>query len=274
MDEIVLNDQSEVSKTLVFPLYLRARESQRSDALIKDDRAVALIEKISYDFSKFKYEDHDQVGIVLRTRKIDRHAQDFLTRHPDGVVVHIGCGLDFRFERVDNGQVEWYDLDFPTVIKLRQGISSEEGERHHLLGCSVLENAWMETLSVHRPRPFLFIAEGVFVYFEEAQVKSLFMNIKDHFPGAELVFDMSSPLIVWLNNLRTSRIRSGIRYHWGMKRAKDLESWGEDIHLLDEWYIFDESVPRLGASHRWMRNIPQLAKSLGIIHIQLGKASA
>jgi len=32
-------------------------------------------------------------------------------------VVHIGCGLDSRFERVEwYGRVEWYDLDLPEVL--------------------------------------------------------------------------------------------------------------------------------------------------------------
>ena len=43
--------------------------------------------------------------------------------------------------------------------------------------------------SVHRGRPFLFLAEGVFMYFTEAQVKSLVLTLRDHFPGAELVND-------------------------------------------------------------------------------------
>jgi len=44
--------------------------------------------------------------VILKGREFDRFAQDFLSRHPDGVVVHIGCGLDTRFERVDNGRVD------------------------------------------------------------------------------------------------------------------------------------------------------------------------
>ncbi len=41
-------------------------------------------------------------------------------------------------------------------------------ERYHLLGCSVLEDAWLEAVSVHRQRPFLFLAEGVFMYFDRS----------------------------------------------------------------------------------------------------------
>jgi O-methyltransferase involved in polyketide biosynthesis len=52
--------------------------------------------------------------------EFDRRTQAFLARVPAAVVVHIGCGLDTRFERVDNGQVEWYGLDLPEVIELRR----------------------------------------------------------------------------------------------------------------------------------------------------------
>lgn len=73
----------------------------------------------------------------MLTREIDRYARDFLSRHPEAAVVHIGCGLDSRFERVDNGKVEWYDLDLPDVIELRRKFIGDEGERYHLLDCSV-----------------------------------------------------------------------------------------------------------------------------------------
>lgn len=80
-------------------------------------------------------------------------------------MVHIGCGLDWRFERVAerNGQVNWFDLDLPDVIDLRRKLIGGEGEGYRVLGCSVLDNAWLETASAHHQRPFLFLAEGVFM---------------------------------------------------------------------------------------------------------------
>ena len=47
MSEIANQNLSGVSETLLLPLYIRAMESQRPDALIKDDQAVALIEKLN-----------------------------------------------------------------------------------------------------------------------------------------------------------------------------------------------------------------------------------
>jgi O-methyltransferase involved in polyketide biosynthesis len=258
-----------VAETLLFPLYFRALETRRPDALLKDENAVTLIAQINHDFSHFKFDSEDQVTIILRNREFDRRARDFLARHPQAVVVHLGCGLDTRFERVDNGRVEWYDLDLPEVIELRKQLIGGEKERYHLLACSLLAEDWPAMLGVHRQASFLFLAEGVFMYFREAQVKALLFSLQRHFPGAELVFDTQSPYVIWANNIRYARSKVATRFHWGLTRGKDLESWGKGIHFLDEWFIFDHPEPRL-AHIRWMRHIPALAKAMGIFHYRLG----
>jgi len=167
MSETTNQDLSGVAETLLIILYLRAMESQRPDALIKDEKAVELVTHMSYDFDRIRQiplSEGNKVVAVLRDREIDRYARDFLSRHPEAVVVHIGCGLDSRFERVAecNSQVEWYDLDLPDVIELHRKFIGDERDRYHLLGCSVFDSAWMDTVSAHRQRPFLFLAEGVF----------------------------------------------------------------------------------------------------------------
>jgi methyltransferase (TIGR00027 family) len=262
---------SGVPETLLITLYTRAMESQRPDALIRDEQAVALVTQMNYDFSRIKQikmDEEDKVAIVLRNREFDRYAQAFLARHPEAAVVHMGCGLDSRFERVDNGQVEWYDLDLPDVIELRRKFIGGEGERYHLLAYSAFEPAWLDIVSARRTRPFLFLAEGVLMYFEEAQIRSLVLALQEHFPGAELVFDAFSPFTVRANNLRLALTKYGARYHWALKRGKDLERWDDGIRLLSEWFPFDHPEPRL-AHIRWMRHVPLFARMMGIYHYRL-----
>ncbi len=272
MSEITFQSQNDVAETLFFPLYCRAIEAQRSDALIKDDKAIALVRQINYDFSRIKLRAHDRLAIILRLREFDRYTRDFLARYPEAVVVHIGCGLDTRFERVDNGKLEWYDLDLPEVIELRRKLIGGEGARHHFLGCSVFDSAWLNTVSVHRQRPFLFLAEGILPYFEEAQVKSLVLTLQERFPGAELVCNAIAPFVVWTNNLQLAFSKVSARFHWGLKRGKDLESWSDGICLLDECFYLDCPELRLGAQQR-MRRIPLLAKAAGVYHYRLGKTA-
>ena len=254
-------------------------ESQRADALIKDEKAVALVKKISgdglYDFSRIRplhLSEADKLVVILRNQEFDRITRDFLVRNPQAVVVHIGCGFDTRFERVDNGQMEWYDLDLPDIIELRRKLVGGEGARHHVLACSVLERVWLDKVGAHHPSPFLFLVEGVFMYFEEAQVKSLVLKLRDRFPGAELVFDALSPLHVRRHNLQMFASRLNLYVQWGLWHGQEIERWGDGIHLLDEWGFFDDRTPRLDHI-RWLRSIEALARTLRIYHFQLGKTA-
>jgi hypothetical protein len=72
----------------------------------------------------------------------------------------------------------------------------------------------------------------------EAQVKSLVIKLRNHFPGAELVFDAWKPFEVWFGNLVP-----GDLLRWGFWRGQEIEVWGGpstslktgNILLLDEW---------------------------------------
>src|SRR5512139_2456211 len=220
MPELTAQSLSGVPKTLLIPLCYRAMETQRPDALIKDEKAVELVKQLSsdgpirYDSDWIKQTPMAEANKVMRimlVREMDRYARDFLSRHREAVVVHIGCGLDTRFDRVAerNDRVEWYDLDLPDVIELRRKLVGGEGARHHFLACSVFDSDWLGEIDAHRPRPVLFVAEGVFMYYDETQVKSLVLTMKEHFPGAELVFDAYSPFLKWTHNLRVTRKRIG-----------------------------------------------------------------
>lgn len=280
MSETTAQNLTGVAETLLFTLYVRAMEAQRPDALMKDEKAVALVAQLDYDFSRLKQlrmDEDDKTSLILRNREFDRYAQAFLARNPQAVVVHIGCGLDARFDRVAdrNCQVEWYDLDLPEVIELRRKLLGGEGPRHHFLACSALDPAWLEAVSAHGPRPYLFLAEGVLMYIEEAQVKALVLRLRDRFPGAELVFDAFSPYLVRMSNLRMALTKMGARYHWGLADGRELEHWGNadkgdsGIRLVDEWGYFDHPEPRLAHVY-WMRHIPLFARILRIYHYQLG----
>jgi O-methyltransferase involved in polyketide biosynthesis len=269
MSQTIKENLDGVAETLLITLYARATESKRPDALIHDEKAVAMVEQMDRDFSRLKLHGHDEVAVILRLREFDRFARDFLAAHPDGVVVHIGCGLDTRFERIDNGRVEWFDLDMPDVIELRRQLIGGERERYHLLSGSVFDLAWLKLVSHHRPRPFLFIAEGVFPYFEEAQIKSLVQTLQKEFPNAELVFDAHTPFVIWADNLRLASTKVKARLHFALKHGRDVESWGAGVHMLEEWFYFTDDEPRTRA-YRWMSRIPLLGKSTGIFHYQLG----
>ncbi|MDB5101470.1 MAG: tcmP, partial [Cyanobacteria bacterium RYN_339] len=109
-----------VEETLLIPLWARAAETRRGDALIRDDRAVELVEQIDYDFKKLSWDWTTQVGVAIRTEILDDATRAFLAKHPDGLIINIAAGLDTRFYRLDNGQLHWVDVDLPNSMALRR----------------------------------------------------------------------------------------------------------------------------------------------------------
>jgi O-methyltransferase involved in polyketide biosynthesis len=270
MPEKIIQNLDGVSETLLMTLYVRARESQRPNGMIKDDQAVQMVERLARDFSRLRLQRHDEVAVIMRMRRFDDHVRDFLNRNPDTVVVHVGCGLDTRFERVDNGRVEWFDLDLPDVMELRRKLVSIESDRYHPLAASVFDDGWMDEVSRYKPCPFMFVAEGVLPYFEESQVKSLFLKLQECFPGCELVCDAHTPFVIWADNLHLAFAKVKARMRWSIKTGRDPEGWATGIAMLDEWNYYEDDEANLKA-FRWVRMFPALAKSSGIFHYQLGK---
>jgi hypothetical protein len=64
---------------------------------------------------------------------------------------------------------------------------------------------------------------------------------------------------------------SGARLQWAINNGRELESWGEGIHLLDEWFYYDNDEPRM----RWFnltRYFPPVGKANRVLHYRLGDA--
>ncbi|MBN2003045.1 MAG: class I SAM-dependent methyltransferase [Anaerolineae bacterium] len=274
---------SAISETMLATLYSHAVENRYPDALIRDPRAEELVARIDYDFTANQLGPTNQAATCLRLRQFDRFAQAFLAAHPDGVVVHIGCGLDTRFDRVCAGQtayeqVMWYDLDLPPVIELRRKLL-EETPHYKMIpasarASSVSDLAWLDGVDVHPGKPFLFIAEGVFMYFEDVEMRRLVLTLCERFPGAELVFDVASPFVVWVQNLKLSLSRPGVRMAWSLRRYDALETWAPGIRLLEEWYYtsIHETISRVKKLQILFRLFPPFGKGMVILHYRLDRA--
>ena len=256
-----------VASTLLVPLACRALESTRSDAIISDPQAVEIYQSLggSKDFL-MGMSGHDLFATVMRVRQFDTFARNFLVKHTGGLVVDIGCGLDTRFHRLDDGQMKWLGVDLPEVIALRRQWLPDS-ERCMTIAQSMLEISWLDEVARFN-KPVIFLAEGVFPYFSTAEVKPLVTEMAVRFPAGELVFDAVSPSLSWFHNQTSSVLkRSGTRVRWDAKDPSELETWG--LHLLKRWFYFDKFEPRLKGANM-IRYIPPLAHATYILYYRLG----
>jgi len=258
MDQTNMHSLPPVARTLFAPLTCRALESVRPDAILHDPQAVELFQAFGGNRSLLMgMSRHDQFFVAMRARQFDRFARSFLERNPGGLVVDIGCGLDTRFDRLDNGQMTWLGLDLPEVIALRQRFLPD-AERSQTIAHSMFDLTWLDVMA-QTNKPVIFLAEGVFPYFTAAEVKGVVTALAARFPAAELVFDAISPLMAGIHN-RTSAIlkETGAHVNWAVGAARQLEAWG--LRLLDRWGYFDQHEPRLGLFNL-LRYIPFMANA-------------
>jgi O-methyltransferase involved in polyketide biosynthesis len=242
MAKISVNELHDVAETLLIPLYARAQDSQQFPSILNDTKAQEMVNRLDYDFSGLKSQKTTNQGVLLRAREIDRHVRAFLETCPDGIIVEIGCGLDTRFNRLDNGSAQWFHLDFPQVIALRRQFF-DETPTCRFLSYSVLDRTWLDAIKPVSGQRVLFVAEAVFPYIAGSDVKDLFLTLKARFPGSEIIFDSIPPLLTRLSRVHPAlrKIRAQIQIRWGMGRSRALEAWGSGIRLLGEYRYMDGS---------------------------------
>ncbi len=233
-------------ETLLITLYAKA---QPDNPLFFDPKAQEILNQVDYDFDRLHVPYKTVVLVCQRAKKVDAVTRDFLAEHPDSVVLQLGCGLDSRFWRVDNGQVAWYDLDMPPVIDLRRQFFAEN-ERYHMIAASVTDLAWMDSVA-SEGRPVLVVAEGLLMYISEADVRKLVRRLHETFPGCRLIADVFSGLAARSATHHPSLKHTGATLGWGLDDPHALETWAPGLRLLEEWFFSDDpDLARLSFGYR------------------------
>ena len=250
-----------VVETTLIPLYMRARESRRDDAILRDPMAERIISRIDYDFTKLNKAPLSYVGCVVRGRYYDERAQKFINEHPTPIVVNIGCGLDTRYQRIaDKRNALFYELDLPELMEIRRKLIPEEGSDRYLTG-SLLETDWLDMLhSKHPDGDFLFIAEGVLMYFTEEQVKALLKAITDRFSAGEVDFDVCGPMMVKRGVRPDSMKGFQAQIRCGIEDGHEVERWEPRLQLIEQRLYMDFFRHRWGFIGQTLGRIPRLCR--------------
>lgn len=256
-----------VSETLFVPLCARYFETVRPDGIIRDDLVAKVLERLCYDCSRFSNLPSIQLGVAVRTKILDRETSRFLSRNPQAAVVNLGAGLCTRFARIDNQEVLWLELDLPEVHQLWKK-AFVETDRHHFVTGSVMHFRWIPMIKkLIGQRPVLFIAEGLLMYFPEAEVKRLLLKISEEFAGSEMLLEAMSPLIASHTKYHPAVSKTRATFKWGTRSLRALEKWSPRIQCLDEWYHLDFHRDRWGWM-RVLRLIPSLHQQMKIGHLR------
>ncbi|MGN1002885.1 MAG: class I SAM-dependent methyltransferase [Oscillospiraceae bacterium] len=195
----------------------------REGGLLKDPRAeeiAACLDNITGILNENKYLS---IFLGIRARVLDELAERFIALHPDCIVLHLGCGLDSRCERLKSRPKEWYDLDFPSVIELRRQFY-QESESYHMIGSDAADLRWLD--QVPDGGEVLVVAEGLTMFLTAEENISLFAAFREKFRYTEYVFDVyTDKAVIMLNSSsKPQAIQRGKSILWGLSNPGILES--------------------------------------------------
>jgi hypothetical protein len=107
-----------VNKTLYIPLYGKAYVS-RKGIILSDRWAEEIWEAEGFKLKGKSKSKWLAYFMGMRAKVFDEWAKDNLQKFADSIVLHLGCGLDSRVERIGEFDNVWFDVDFPSVIDER-----------------------------------------------------------------------------------------------------------------------------------------------------------
>lgn len=244
------------AETMLQSFYARAKYSRKRNAKFYDAKAIELVNKIDYDFSKAENDSTMSNGVIARTIVFDELVKDFINKNPDCTVVNIACGLDTRFYRMDNGRIIWYNVDLPETIEVRDAIYHESG-RVSTIGISATDPAWAD--KVTKRGKMLFIIEGLSMYLTSDENAQMLSIIRDKFDNATVLMECLAKK--WVNKEHTEKSiqDTGAKFVFGADTFDDLGKAADGFRCIKNDNIIrgmTEIMPIL----KPFRNLPLIKK--------------
>jgi O-methyltransferase involved in polyketide biosynthesis len=232
----------DVQETLLLPLWGRAIETKKNKPIFIDEKAVEIAKIIPYDLASFskKLSRTAHLGFIARSIYYDNKIREFIRKYPEATIVNIGCGLDTTFDRIDNGKIQWIDLDLPEVIDFRKEYISES-DRRVFISKSVFDTSWYN--HIKNKNEIMFMIAGVLEYFSDSELKQLFNDFFNYCPGVEVLFDYCSEIGRKAMNkslLKTTDLIRSARLIWSLDDISNITKINDHLSVIHNMTIYRE----------------------------------
>lgn len=216
-----------VNKTLYIPLYGKAYVSKKN-IIISDKKAEAIWEQVGFDLKGKSKSKWLAYYMAMRAAIYDEWVAQEINKNPNAVVLHIGCGMDSRSERVSAKETTWYDIDFSDVIEERRKYYTES-DSYHMLAADMRKSEWQNRIDGSKDA--IIIMEGVSMYFEPEELSGLLNTISCHFKSVKILMDCYTERAAKASKYKNPINDVGVTLVYGYDNPKEL---AENAGLLYE----------------------------------------
>lgn len=237
MDGLLAN-LAPVEQASLLALRLRALDARSVTPILDDRIAQQTAGAAGLDLTRPKIPRSVVLVHAVRAKTLDGAVRQFVAQHPDAVVVDLGCGLDARRQRCAPGPgVDWYSVDLPAVIRLREEFLRDDA---HQVPADVTSPDWVQTLP--RDRPTIAVTDGLMAFLTGDAFVGLARAVTNHFSAGEFTFNAYSRLAMH-NSRRMPRVGgsaigasgpSAPTPGAGIDDPREPETWNADLALIEE----------------------------------------
>ncbi len=217
----IMSNLNDVNKTLFIPLYGKSLVSQKG-IILNDKKAEDIWDKEKFELSGKSKSKWLAYEMAMRAKVFDDWVREKASTDEKAVILHLGCGLDSRVERVNCSNL-WFDLDFPNVIEVRKKYFAET-KSYKMIDSDVTQFDWL--YEVPKGKNVIVIMEGLSMYLPNGKLVWLLHMLSEHFEKVDLLMDVYTPLAAKLTKWKNPINDVGVSKVYGIENAQTLECYG------------------------------------------------
>ena len=206
-----------VNKTMYIPLYAKAFVSKKG-LFLEDKKAEEIWQREGFEVGRKSRSKWLAYYLGMRSAVFDEWLRLQMHSNPDAVVIHVGCGLDSRIERVGEQGHLWYDVDFAEVISERKKYYMETDLYHMVVG-DARDTQWLG--QIHTSTSAIVVMEGVSMYIPTEDMRALIGCICEKYEKVHMLVDIYTTLGAKMSKIKNPIKEVGVQTVYGVDSPSD-----------------------------------------------------
>lgn len=176
---------NEVNNTLFIPLYGKAAVSKMG-IILNDSDAIDIWNKHGFEMEGKSKSKWLAYNMAMRARIFDDWTKEQINNNPDSLVLHLGCGLDSRYRRINNLAVKWLDIDMDEVIRVRKNFFNEN-DKYQMVSMDLRDTDKIKQLP--DATSVTVVMEGVSMYLKNEELLKLLNELDKKYYHVHILLD-------------------------------------------------------------------------------------
>ena len=178
-----------VEDTLYIPLTARIYASKKFPEFFYDEKALSLEKYIPANDIDENTTEYFYMASECRQYTIDQKIKKILEKNGLCNVVFLGAGLETSYNRIGNDKANFYQVDLPNVIDVREKVLGN-AINEKLISGDMFTLYWIKGIDISLPT--MIVVSGVYQYFTKEKILSMIEKMNEMIPKGELVFDATN----------------------------------------------------------------------------------